>query len=217
MEPGQPEPHLCPRDGVQVGERLVQQEQSRLDHEGARQGDALPLPSGELGRAPALDAVEPHLGQRGLHLARHLVARLAADPEPERDVLEDGHVRPEGVVLEDDPDVALVRRHRIDELIVHEDPAGVGNDEPGQQPEQRRLAAARGPEHGVELAGPDGDGDVLDSPDIAVPLPDIFHPHLGQPDEGFASHDPVSPRARGPAARRITSGTRPIPSAASTR
>ncbi len=39
---------LLARRGVQVGRRLVRQHDLRLGHQGARDGDALPLAAGEL-------------------------------------------------------------------------------------------------------------------------------------------------------------------------
>ena len=114
-------------------------------------------------------------------------------PEPERDIVEDRHVGPQGILLEHHPDVALVRGNRIDGLVIDEDPAGVGADEPRQHPEERGLPGSGRPEHGVKFAGSDGEGDVLDNPRVVVALPDAFHPHFGEPDEGCANHEPVYP------------------------
>ena len=42
--------HLEPQLGVEVGERLVHQDERRLDDDGARDGDALLLAAGQLPR-----------------------------------------------------------------------------------------------------------------------------------------------------------------------
>jgi hypothetical protein len=43
-------PHFNPQLGVQVGERLVEEENLRLAHDGPAESDALPLAAGELAR-----------------------------------------------------------------------------------------------------------------------------------------------------------------------
>src|SRR5437868_5958239 len=68
-------------------------------------------------------------------------ARLA----PVRDVLAHGHVREERVLLEDEPDAALVRRTRDaplgvePDLVVERDPAPWRTHEPGDRAQDRRL------------------------------------------------------------------------------
>ena len=43
--------HAAAQLGVEVGERLVEEQDLRLEHDGARHGDALLLAAGELARA----------------------------------------------------------------------------------------------------------------------------------------------------------------------
>ena len=43
-------PHLDAKLGVEVGERLVEEEEHRIAHERAAHGDALPLAAGKLAR-----------------------------------------------------------------------------------------------------------------------------------------------------------------------
>src|ERR671914_36362 len=64
--------------------------------------------------------------------------------QPERHVLEDRHVRVERVVLEHHRDVAVLRRHVVDEVAADEDLARGRLLEPGDHAQRRRLAAARG-------------------------------------------------------------------------
>jgi hypothetical protein len=45
-------PHLHPELGVEIGKRLVEEEYSRLAHDGAADRDALALAAGELARPP---------------------------------------------------------------------------------------------------------------------------------------------------------------------
>src|SRR5216684_5188320 len=94
------EAHLLAQIGVEIGQRLVEQEHARLDHHGAGERDALLLAARELGGIA--------LGQRGeLDGVEHLhdlpADRRAVEPaqlEAEGDVLRHRHVRPDRIALE---------------------------------------------------------------------------------------------------------------------
>jgi hypothetical protein len=73
--------------------------------------------------------------------------------EPERDVLGDGEMREQRVVLEDDADVALVDGDARDVCAVEANPAPIGSEQAGDDAEERGLAAPRGTEERDELAG----------------------------------------------------------------
>jgi hypothetical protein len=94
------EAHLVPQLGVQVGQRLVEQQHLRPVDYGPRQGDALLLPAGQLVRtALGHGAQTHHVHDPGCLLADHgLGASLQL--EPEGYILHDGHVRKDGVALE---------------------------------------------------------------------------------------------------------------------
>ena len=85
------------------------------------------------------------------HARRAPGAAPAEHLERQRDVLRDGAPVEEHGRLEDDPvvavDAGLVRR-----LPVHGDPPGRRLDEVADDPQQRRLAAARRPDQRDELA-----------------------------------------------------------------
>ncbi len=82
----------------------------------ARERDALALAAGELDRLAVAVAAEPHHLEHLVDLALALGARDALHLQPVADVLGDGHVREERVVLEDRVDVALERRQMRDLL-----------------------------------------------------------------------------------------------------
>ena len=98
---------------------------------------------------------------RALHLA---------DAQRELDVLADGHVAEQRVVLEDEPDVALARVHVGHVAAVQRDAAMVDFGEAGNGAQQRALAAAAGAEQHQELALPDVQRNVVDDRDALVPL-----------------------------------------------
>ena len=84
----------------------------------------------------------------------------------EGDVLAHGHVRKDGVILENHADVALVRGDIVDDPAVKGDGAALDGVEARDHAQQRRLAAAGGAEQREELALPDvqiqvGDDDIL--------------------------------------------------------
>src|SRR5439155_455053 len=70
-----------------------------------------------------------------------LAAGAAADLEAELDVLVEGHVLEERVVLEHEADVALLRRELVDAPAVEEDPPAVERREAGDEAKDRRLPA----------------------------------------------------------------------------
>ena len=118
------------------------------------------------------------LGRRD---ARHLQA--------EADVVAHGHVREERVRLEDGVDAAPVRRQRVDALVADVDLAARRVDEPADQVQRRRLAAARRPEQAEELA--------LGDLEIGRPQRELAAVPLRDADE--ADRRPVSRSRRAPA------------------
>ena len=117
---GEPEPllqfaqlaaHLDPQLGVEVGQRLVEQQHLRLDGDGARQRDALLLAAGELRRTAVGEMRQADQIERGGDARRAISARgRRRSSSPKATLRAHGHVRPQRVGLEDHADVALPRR-----------------------------------------------------------------------------------------------------------
>ena len=82
------------RVGIERRERLVEQQHLRVTGERARERDALALPAGEVARARALEVAD----REAVEVLVGLVTAAVLD------VLADGQVREERVVLEDEPD-----------------------------------------------------------------------------------------------------------------
>src|SRR5437879_2947254 len=110
------------------------------------------------------------------HLERSRLAggaRLAADLEPERHVVDDPPVGQEPEVLEDHREAVpaqlaqagLVRA--ADVLAVEDDLARGRLDEAGQAADERRLARARQAHDDEDLPAPDVERDVMDGRDAA--------------------------------------------------
>ena len=163
--------------GVEVGERLVHQEDGRLADDRPTERDALALAAGQLLRLAIEQLLELDRLGRLVDPALDLGLGDLAQLEPEGEVVAHRHVRVERVALEDHRDVAILGRHVVDDAIA--DAEGAAGDllEAGDHPQAGRLAAARRPDEDHELAVTDLEIKVLDGVKIAVHLVDVFERH----------------------------------------
>ena len=92
---------------VEIRERLVHEERRRLTHHGPSHGDALALSTGEKARAPLHERLEAQGRRYPADAIRALLPGNAAELEAEPEVVLDGHLRVERVVLEHHRDVAV--------------------------------------------------------------------------------------------------------------
>ena len=114
----------------------------RLPHDRPGERDALPLPAGELLRE-ALQQILQSEDPGGTANGRFdFVLRPLCHLEREGDVLVHGHVRVERVVLEHHRHVPLDRVDEVHEPAADDDLARVGVLEPGDDAQDRALAAA---------------------------------------------------------------------------
>src|SRR5690606_7997979 len=151
--------------------------------------------TGELVDAPAPEPAQVDLLERLLDPLARLSAADLTDPQPVPDVLGDGHVREQRVVLEHHARVAFVRRLPGDVVVAEVDTPGRRKVEPGDHPQRRRLPAAAGPQQGEELPVSDRQIDVVDGG-----LATRSREHLAHGVEADLDH--VSPSAaRGPGRR----------------
>src|SRR5205085_10666428 len=152
----------------------------------ADDGGALLHAAGELAREGPVEAGEARLVDQALDpVDRH---RLLLDLERELDVLAQVAPGQEVRLLKDHPDLGrarpLHRRPREPDL-----PSGQ-RVEPGQRPEQRRLAAAARPEHADELALADDEREVLERVDAtALRLVELRRAADGDLPAVASSHD----------------------------
>ena len=110
--------HLNAQLGVQVGERLVHQEDLGLTNDGAAEGDALTLTTGQSGGLTIQQSLDAQ--DRGGFLNAAIDVRLGhlAQLQTESHVVVNGHVRIQSVALENHRDVAILRGNMVDELVV---------------------------------------------------------------------------------------------------
>ena len=151
--------HLC----VERRERLVEEQHARLDRERARERDALLHAAGELmriavARVPEADELE--------QLARRASRRSALSRprifKPYSTFCRAVMFGKSEYAWKTMPMSRLFGGDARDVLAVDDDPARVGAVEAGDEPQRRRLAAARRPEQREELALAELDLDAVE-------------------------------------------------------
>ena len=171
--------HLLAQLQVEGAERLVEQQHLGPVDDRPRQRHPLALATGELAR-PAPGVVgQPHHLQRLVAASGPLGPVHPGHPQPVGDVVADGHVREQGVVLEDGVDRTVIRRHAADLLAGEFERAAAGVLEAGDHPQRRRLARAGRPEEGEELAAPHLEVDSRNRDHLAVVLGEASQTDVG--------------------------------------
>ena len=165
--------HLHAQLGVEVRQRLVEQEHLGIAHDGAAHGDALALAAGELLGLAVEQLGDVEDAGRLVDALPDLGLGIALEPQAERHVLLHRHVRIERVVLEHHGDVAILRRHVVDDVAADQDLAAGDVLEPGDHAQRRRLAAARRAHQHHELVVGDIEVDAAHGLDLVVLLDDL--------------------------------------------
>ncbi len=156
---------------VERGERLVAQQNFRIDREGARDRHALAHAARERVRIVVLVAGEAEPRQpapRGLlRLGRIGVEDLQAEPH----IVERATPRHQPVVLEHDADLAA-EKFELAERIVADDTglAGTRLDQAGDDVEHGGLAATGLAKHRDDLALGDFERQLVDGDEVAAPV-----------------------------------------------
>ena len=144
--------HLHPELGVQVGQRLVQQQNGGMGHQGAGQGHPLLLAAGELPGIALVHAGELYQGEHVLHPLPDLLLGQLLELQAEGHVFKHRHMGEQRVVLEENADVAAVGRDGGHIFAVHQDLPGGGLGEAGDHAQRGGLAAAAAAQQGDHLA-----------------------------------------------------------------
>ncbi len=173
VQPPQPVAQLLAHRRVQRAERLVEQEHARLHGERARERHALALAAGELRRVAIGPAAEVDEREQLVDALADLGLRALADLQAERDVVAHGHVLEGRVVLEDEADAAVLGGHRRHGLAGEQHLAAVGGLEPGEHPQERRLAAPGRAEEGGQRSVGNAQRDVVEGEEAVEALADV--------------------------------------------
>ena len=174
-------------DRVQRRQRLVQQQQPGRRGQRARQRDALLLPARQLRRILVLAARQAHQLQQFVDACAGLRTRHLAVDQPVGHVVGHAQVGEQRVGLEDDAVVALRRRQHRDVAPGQFDAPGGLRLQPGDDAQQRGLAAARRAQEADELALGDLQVDVAQRREAAEILADAFELEVGRQGSTGAS------------------------------
>ena len=155
-------PHLGSKLRIEIREWLVHEERLRLTDDGAAHRHALPLTAGQLSRLPRQLLLEVEHACNPLYALLDLVFGKVAELEREGEIVEDGLVRVERVVLEDHRDVALARREVGDHPIPDRDVPRRRVLEPGHHAQGGRLPAAGRPDEDHQLTVRNLEAEVQD-------------------------------------------------------
>jgi hypothetical protein len=171
------DPGLAAQGRIQVGQRLVEQEDLGFAHDGAPDRDALALAARQrLG--PALEQVADlkDLG-RAPHPLRDLGTRRPGQLEREAHVLGHRHVRVQRIALEHHGDAAPGRLDVVADPSADFHRAGTDVFQAGDDAQQGRLAAARGTDQHHELAVGNVQVDALDDQVVLILFGDALQAH----------------------------------------
>jgi hypothetical protein len=176
VQAAQPVAQLLAHLGVERAERLVEQQHRGLHGEGPGERHALTLPARQLRGQAIGEGLQVHEAQQLAHPLADLLLRPVADLHAERDVARDRQVLERRVVLEHEADVALLRRQLggVDAFDLHG--SLVGELEAGDDPQQRRLAAAARAQQRGQLAVGDRQRHVVhreEVPEALRHVPDL--------------------------------------------
>ena len=174
----QPAAELAADLRVERAERLVEQQDARLDGERAGERHALPLAAGELTGKALLQAGELHEVEEVQHaLADFRLGRAAAagpHRQAEGDVVEHRHVAEQRVMLEYEADIALTQVEAERILLAEENASGGRLVEAGEDAQQRGLAGAGRAEQREKLARRHAQRNVVQRGRVAKSLHDVL-------------------------------------------
>jgi len=88
-----------------------------LPNDRSSERDALPLAAVECSRFPAEQGIDPENAGRIRHAPFALRAGKFPQLQAEAEILENGHMRVERLVLEDQRDIAILWRHAVHVLV----------------------------------------------------------------------------------------------------
>ena len=103
--------HFHPQLCIQVGKRLVHQQDSWIRRQRPGYRHALLLSSRKLCRIPIGELLDPQQREQFLHPSINLILRPFQILKAKGDVLPYRHMRPERVILEQEPHATLAGRH----------------------------------------------------------------------------------------------------------
>src|SRR5262249_15440903 len=155
-------PKLLPQPRVEIAERLVEQEKTRFDDDGAGKGDSLLLASGQRFGPFAARRQEPNEIQSICNFRAYDRLAQTAHAQSERHVFIDAEMGEQGVILKENADVSVLRRDLCHIGAVDHDRPAARDDETSERPQAGCLAATRRPEKTKPFSDPDLKGYAIE-------------------------------------------------------
>jgi hypothetical protein len=174
LERTQLESHPMGENRVEVGQRLVEEQQRRQLHQCPRHLDELRLARRQVARRPREQRLDVQGAGLGGDPRCDLVGSLVADLEREGDVVVHIEMGEQHRRLEHHRDAAFGRRSSADVDTVDPDRAARRLIEAGDHAQQRRLAGTRRTDHADQLAIGDLEADVVERRDTRTLHGDVF-------------------------------------------
>src|SRR6266508_3254229 len=140
--------HEAPGLSIERAERLIHQQDLRVEGERARNRGALAHAARKLRRIAVLEAGEPDQVDEGLRPPLALLARKSHAFQSVENIAAHRLPRKQREMLEHD---AAIWPRRADRLALDQNPAGLRGEKAADEVEQRRLAAAGGAEQRDEF------------------------------------------------------------------
>ena len=165
--------HLLAQSLVQRAQRLIQQQHFGPLDQCPCKRYPLPLPSGELIGAPLAEPLQLYQSKGTLYDSIELGLGELLPAQAISEILSHVQVRKNRVVLKHHVHRSAVCRHRRHRLTIDEHLSLRGRLEPGENSQQRRLAASRRPEEREEFPFLHLDVDGLERPHPSEMLGDV--------------------------------------------
>ena len=178
VEAAQPVAQFLSDFGIEGTKGFVEQEDFRFDSQSAREGNTLPLTSGELaGKALSelgeLNGLEELL-DAGADLRFGRALAFFSHPEAESDVLKDTQMLKERVMLKDESRLALVGALGSDIAVAEKDASLVRKLESRDNAQQGGLAGTTRAKQGNQLSALDGEIHVMKCGEPRELFRDVF-------------------------------------------
>jgi hypothetical protein len=177
LQPFELGPHLDPELGIEIGQRLVEQEHPGRPDDRPRQRHSLALAARQLARQPRQQRLQLDPPRDLLDPPFELRRRNFADHQRIADIVGDRQMRIKRIGLEHHRDIAIFRQDVVHPLIAEIEVTRRHLLEPGDHPHGRRLAAAGRPEQHQEFLVDHLEIEVRHSDEIAEILGDVIESH----------------------------------------
>ena len=145
--------HIAPQLGVQIGQGLVEQQHTRLQHDGACHRNPLLLPAREFVRVTRTEQAQPELFEHILGLGGHHLLGKSRHLQAVTHVLQHRHVRKKRVGLEHHRHITCRGRQPGHIVVTNQDAPAAGHLQAGDQTQNGGLAASGRAEQRDQRAG----------------------------------------------------------------